>query len=245
MSRPLIVLVPGLALTLPAYEVLRRAFERHYRAETKGYVPPGVGPRFHDKEPTRPGDMAAELLASLSADEGQRVYVGHSAGAHVARAAAMIDRKASALVLLDPNLGDSGRYDPQDFDVPTHLSGWAELEAIYRKAGIRSEHVAREWWQERPDGTLERAFNLETIRAQIAAMQHGLAILDEFCRLSDRLPVAVVRTAATSVNPDAAWERLKVAAPEVKILELEVHHALPFGEQLAVATTIIDWIDAL
>ena len=245
MGHPLIVLFPGLALPPSRYEGLLGAFEVLLGSRTKGYCPPGVRPRVEEKGPIRPETMAAELLASLTPEDGPRVYIGHSAGAHAARAAAAADPLARAVALVDPNLGDAGRYDPREFDVPAALPGWSDLYAIYAEAGIQSEHVLREWWQERPDGTLERAFNLDVIRAQIAALPHGASILDEIIALSERLPVAIVRTTASSVNPDAAWVRVSVHAPRVELLAAKTHHSLPPREQRIVATEIAEWLSSL
>jgi pimeloyl-ACP methyl ester carboxylesterase len=245
MVRPLVVLFPGLALPPSRYESLLEVLAKELRATTMGYVPAGIQSRIDETGPTLPDGMAAELLSTLPAGQSPRVPIGHSAGAHAARAAAALDPGARAVALIDPNLGDAGRYDPEDFDVPAVMSGWNELYAVYAEAGIPREHVLREWWHERPDGTLERAFNLEVIRSQMAAYPHGAAILEEIRALSESLSVGIVRTTAGSVNADAAWEKLSALAPTVEILTVQAHHSLPPEEQRIVATRIAEWLGGL
>lgn len=237
-----IVLFPGLALPPGRYEPMLDALASALGVETTGYCCAGVGDRVRDRKPVDPEGMAAEALARFP-DEGEaRILVGHSAGAHAARAAARRDPRARALVLLDPNLGASGPYDPADFDVPDGMSGWPELEETYAAAGVPSEHVLREWWRERPDGSLARAFDLETIRTGIAAVPHGPAIVAEMRALAARLPVAVVRTTLRSVNSDEAWDALAADAPEIEVFDVPVHHVLPRSEQPAVAERVATWI---
>lgn len=241
MDHSWLVLFPGLALPPVRYTPLLNTFEERLDCRAIGYATAGVWPRLSDRTPVSPGGMAAEVIADLAPEEGPRVYVGHSLGAHAARAAAMADPLTSALVMLDPNLGTGGRYDPSDFDVPTVLTGWRELEATYARAGIPPERVPREWWRERPDGSISRAFDLEVIRAQLDAVPFGDEILRAITSLSERLPVAIVRTTRQSVNTEADWDRLVTVAPKAAIIDVEAYHALPAGEQAGVAEAIVRW----
>jgi len=146
-------------------------------------------------------------------------------------------------VLIDPNLGHTGPPEPAQFDPPDRIADRATAVAIHHDHGIPEDHIVWAAWESTDDGSLVPVYDAGTVRAHIAATPWGSVVTDEIRRVADRIPVAVVRTAALTINPPEAWEQLRRLVPEARELEaVGVHHVLPPTEQAAVAAVITAWI---
>ena len=236
-------LFPGTGTPPGHYDHLLRALEHELGVEAVVCCPAGIGPRKHATSPIGPSALAAEALEAVRDCTGPRIWFGHSWGGHAARAAALGDRRASALVLIDPNLGSTTPPDPLQFDPPDRIADRATAVALYAEHGIPEDHIVWLSWKTSDDGSLRPVYVAAIVRAHIAATPWGSVVTDEVRRATDRIPVAVVRTAALTINPPKAWDQLRHLAPRARKLEaIGVHHVLPAKEQAAVAAVIIAWI---
>jgi pimeloyl-ACP methyl ester carboxylesterase len=241
-----LALFPGTALSPRHYDDLLLALGRALGVEPLGICPAGVGPRKRDSASRGPAALAAEALEELRGRVRPRIWAGHSWGGHAARAAALEDADATALVLIDPNLGHSGPPDPAGFDPPDRLDGRADVVALYREHGIPEDHIVWASWETAEDGSLVPIYDADAVREHIAATPWGPRVIDEIRIASTRMPVAVVRPGGLTINTPEAWEDLRRRAPGARILEArEAHHILPSREQATVARVISTWLNGL
>jgi pimeloyl-ACP methyl ester carboxylesterase len=238
-----LILFPGTASPPWHYDDLLLALGDSIGVEPLGFCPSGIGDRKLETGARGPAALAAEALEETHGRAGPRIWVGHSWGGHAARAAALDDDDASALVLIDPNLGHSGPPDPARFDPPGRFEGREALIDLYREHGIPEEHIVWASWETAKDGSLVPIYDADAIREHIAATPWGPRVIDEIHAASTRMPVAVVRPGALTINRPEAWDDLRRRAPEARILDApEAHHVLPVGEQAAVARGIAAWL---
>lgn len=210
VTRPPVVLVPGLGLDGAAWEPTRRALDRLLRADARRNAPgavapqslprshvlllPGYGERADRSADLRPATLAALLLERLPEGPGGPdaagpvVLAGHSASCQVAaHAAAQAPHRVAGLFLVGPTTDPRAR-------------GWLRLAGRWLRTAAH----------ERPGQvpTLARQYHRTTLRAMARGMDAARRDAIEPVLRQARCPVLVVRGRHDRICPHDWAERL-------------------------------------
>jgi pimeloyl-ACP methyl ester carboxylesterase len=185
--------------------------------------------------------LAARAVVRSLPDEPMRVWIGHSAGAHLARACAALDQQARAVVLIDPNLYPHLPRWGRDWVPPRHFPNRRALLQWYAERGMDESSVQWGWWESTPQGW-HLLWEPELL-CQYAESVPRNDPVRELERLARRMRACVVYTAAASVTGVAGWVRLRCRAARVRVcVAWEISHRLLPEEQPRLGMLLQQWL---
>lgn len=176
--------------------------------------------------------LAARVIVRSLPNEPMRVWIGHSAGTHLARACAALDPEACAVVLIDPNLYPHLPRWGRDWVPPRSFPTLQALLQWYAERGMDESSVQWGWWERTPQGW-HLLWEPELL-CQYAESVPRSDPVRELRWLAQRMRAYVVYTAAASVTGKHGWMRLRCQAARVQVrVAWGISHRLPPEEQLA------------
>ncbi len=185
--------------------------------------------------------LAARAIVQSLPEEPARVWIGHSAGAHLVRACAALDQKARAVVLIDPNLYPHLPRWGREWVPPRCFPNLQALLQWHAERGMDKDSLQWGWWENTPHGW--RLLWKPELLCQYAESVPRNDPVRELEWLMRRVQTYVVYTAAASVTGVLGWMRLRCRAARVRVCVARgISHRLSPEEQPRLGMLLRQWL---